>query len=246
MPSIELIKKLDALDAPLKYALYDLIGEVEKNREEAVTKREFNELNNTVSDLAVKMGELSIAQKELIEAQKQTDIAVKELTEAQKQTDIILKELAEAQKKTEASLQRQEKEHEKTRKQVGGLEKNVAFRLEDMSYRALPDLLEKDYGLIVKGEIKRDFLKNKKGEDVEVNITGRGYKDGKEYLIVGESKCHLSGNDINHFIKSRLKPFKEVYGEDIFPLLITYMVTSPSVRDYAKTEGLALYYSYQF
>ena len=269
MPSISLIRKLDSLDPSLKVVLYDLIEEIERNREESVTKVEFKELKDIVSDLSVNMGKLIVAQKntdesikelrdsqkktdesikelrdsqkELVEAQKKTDETVKELVEAQKKTDESIKELrdsqkelVEAQKKTEWELQKLVKEHGFTRKQLGGLDKDVAFHLEDMSYKALPSLLKRDYGLIVKGELKRDYLPDRKGEEIEINILGRGVKDGNVYLIIGESKCQLTDKDIDHFIKSRLKRFEGVYKEEIFPLIITYMVRSPKVREHAK------------
>jgi len=217
MPSIELIRKIDALDPSLKDVLYTFIEEIEKSREQAVSKTEFNELKDIVKNLGIKVGDLTIT----------------------------VKELAEAQSKTEKSLQKLIKDHEVTRKQLGGLDKNVGFHLENTGYKALPALLKKDYGLIVE-ELKRDFLKNRKGEDVEVNILGKASRDGKDYLIIGEAKCHLSHNDIKHFIKSRIKGFEGLYKEEIFPLLITHMVTSPGVRDYAEEKGVALYYSYQF
>ena len=281
MPSISLIRKLDSLDPSLKVVLYDLIEEIERNREESVTKVEFKELKDIVSDLSVNMGKLIVAQKntdesikelrdsqkktdesikelrdsqkELVEAQKKTDETVKELVEAQKKTDESIKELrdsqkelVEAQKKTEWELQKLVKEHGFTRKQLGGLDKDVAFHLEDMSYKALPSLLKRDYGLIVKGELKRDYLPDRKGEEIEINILGRGVKDGNVYLIIGESKCQLTDKDIDHFIKSRLKRFEGVYKEEIFPLIITYMVRSPKVREHAKKAGIPVYYSYQF
>jgi len=177
--------------------------------------------------------------KELVEAQKKTDESIKELRDSQK-------ELVEAQKKTEWELQKLVKEHGFTRKQLGGLDKDVAFHLEDMSYKALPSLLKRDYGLIVKGELKRDYLPDRKGEEIEINILGRGVKDGNVYLIIGESKCQLTDKDIDHFIKSRLKRFEGVYKEEIFPLIITYMVRSPKVREHAKKAGIPVYYSYQF
>ncbi|RME50192.1 MAG: chordopoxvirus fusion protein, partial [Caldilineae bacterium] len=34
--------------------------------------------------------------------------------------------------------------------------------------------------------------------------------------------------------------------EDIFPLLITHMTTSSDVEAYAREQGLAVYYSYDF
>lgn len=56
---------------------------------------------------------------------------------------------------------------------------------------------------------------------------------------------HKQGSDL---IKScvmslQIKPFAGVF-PNIFPVLITYMISSPDVEDYAKEQNIALYYSY--
>ena len=34
--------------------------------------------------------------------------------------------------------------------------------------------------------------------------------------------------------------------EEIFPIVVTYMISNPDVEEYAKEKGIALYYSYDF
>ncbi len=126
--SVEIIRKLEKIEPPLKDVLIDILAEIELQRkqwEESVTKKEFNELKEIVAELAKaqkkteqRIGELTEAQKkteqrlnELVEAQKKTEhrvdkleIAVQELAEAQKRTEQRVNELAEAQKKTEQRL----------------------------------------------------------------------------------------------------------------------------------------------
>ncbi len=123
--SVLLYRKLERVAPDLRDALLTLFEEVERNREESVSKREFNELKDVVRDLAqaqlrteTRVEELANAQrqteaflKELAEAQKKTEAhlgsltaKVEELAEAQKRTELRLEELAEAQKKTEARL----------------------------------------------------------------------------------------------------------------------------------------------
>lgn len=49
--------------------------------------------------------------------------------------------------------------------------------------------------------MSRDYLTDLKGRDVEVNILGRGKLEGREVLIVGESKAQLGKNDVKDFLK---------------------------------------------
>ena len=64
-------------------------------------------------------------------------------------------------------------------------------------------------------------------------------------VIVGESKSQLSKNGVNEFIRKKLKRLEGVF-EEIFPVLITYMISGPDVERYVKDKGIALYYSYHF
>jgi hypothetical protein len=214
-------------------------------RESHVTKEDFSELKGIVADIGKKVGELAEAQKELAEAQKRTEIKVEELAEAQKRTEIRVEELAEAQKRTEHELKLLTEEHRKTRKEVGGLSLTAGYRLEDEAYKALPALLKKDYGIVIKGKLKRGYVKDNKGMDIEVNIIGECERDGKRQTIIGEGKSQLSKNDIDRFINNRVKRFEGIF-DDIFPVIVTYMISTPDVEEYAKQKGVVIYYSYDF
>jgi len=120
--SVNLIKRLEAVEPPLRGALIALLEEVERQREVSITKKEFLEFAKTTEENFQKVwktiGELAEAQKrteirlnELAEAQKKTEQRLDSLTEkvealaeAQKRTEIKINELAEAQKRTEQSL----------------------------------------------------------------------------------------------------------------------------------------------
>ncbi|KUK40443.1 MAG: hypothetical protein XD69_1509, partial [Clostridia bacterium 62_21] len=143
---------------------------------------DFNELKEIVRDLGAKMGELAEAQKrteqrveELAQAQRQSEIrltrleaAVEELAQAQKRTEQRVEELAQAQKRTEEELRKLIGEHAETRRQLGGLATTVGYRLEDAALKALPALLQRDHGLTVKGRLTRKFVRDNRGEDIEV------------------------------------------------------------------------------
>jgi hypothetical protein len=62
---------------------------------------------------------------------------------------------------------------------------------------------------------------------------------------MGESKSQLSKNKIDEFIRKKLKRLEGVY-PDLFPIIITHMISEPDVAGYAEEQGIHLYYSYQF
>ena len=297
--SASLIRKLEAVPQQIREVLIDLIEEIERRREESVTKREFNELKEIVRELAQRVNELAEAQRgteqqinglaeaqkrteerllrlegaveklaeaqgrteerlsrleqmveRLAEAQKKTEERVEELAEAQRKTEerlnrleVTVEELAQAQKRTERELQLLVAEHRKTREQVGGLSITVGYRLEDEAFKALPHLLERDYGIKVEGRLRRKFLRDNRGDYLEVNIIGEGRRNGERVTIVGEGKGQLSRKEVDRFIRRKLKRLEGVL-EGIFPVLVTYMISEPRVEEYVKEKGIALYYSY--
>ena len=125
------------------------------------------------------------------------------------------------------------------------LSKVAEYLLGDEAFKALPSLLERDYGIRVEGKFKRCYLTDRKGKKIEVNIYGKGIKDGKKIVIIGESKPKLSKRGVNEFIRRKLRRFEGVFRE-IFPVLVTHMISEPDVEDYARERGVAVYYSYDF
>ena len=102
--SVEIIRKLEKIEPPLKDVLIDILAEIELQRkqwEESVTKKEFNELKEIVAELAKAQKKTEQRIGELTEAQKRTEQRVNELAEAQKKTEQRLNELIEAQKRIE-------------------------------------------------------------------------------------------------------------------------------------------------
>ena len=159
--------------------------------------------------------------------------------------EATLDRLAAAQERTEEALRKLTKAHDETRKQLGGLSHTVGYILENEAYRALPTLLAADHGIEVEDRLIRTYLTTDRGYPVEVNIFGRGRRNGREVVVIGESKSQLSAKNIDHFIQGRLTRLEPLF-EDVFPVLVTHMISSPDVADYAQERGIALYYSYQF
>jgi hypothetical protein len=231
--SVSLIRKLEQVEPFLREVLIAVLEEIERQREETVTKKEFNELKEIVRELA--------------EAQKRTEERVEELAEAQKRTEQRVEELAAAQKRTEEELHKLVVEHSKTREQLGGLSMTVGYILENEAMKALPRLLEEEFGLRVEGRLVRKFLVDVQGNPMEVNIVGEAARDGERYLLVGESKSQLSKGGVNEFLRKKLGRLPKAAGLEFFPVLVTHMVTAPDVVEYALSRGIKrVYYSYEF
>lgn len=236
-------------------------AEAQKRSEARLTRLEavVEELAQAQKRTEQRVEELAQAQtrteqrvEELVQVQKETqkevgrlDRALQELAEAQKRTEQRVEELAQAQKRTEEELRKLIGEHAETRRQLGGLATTVGYRLEDEAFKALPALLQRDHGLTVKGRLTRKFVRDNRGEDIEVNILGRAERNGQTYTIVGESKSQLSKKDVDAFIRKKLKRLEGVF-DAIFPVLVTYMISQPDVEQYARQKGIAVYYSFDF
>ncbi len=210
-------RKIERLDEPFRDAFLSLAEEVERSRADTVSRDDFRELRDIV----------------------------KELAEAQKRTEVRMEELAEAQERTEHALQLLSTEHRKTREQVGGLATTVGYRLEDEAFKALLNLLKKEHGLEVEGRLKRQFVEDSQGKMVEVNIFGSAIRNGDKVIILGEAKSQLSRKGVDEFVRKEIKRFSEIFKE-IFPVMVTYMISAQDVEEYARKKGIAVYYSYDF
>jgi uncharacterized phage infection (PIP) family protein YhgE len=138
-----------------------------------------------------------------------------------------------------------EKRVEDLAKQVGGLATTVSYTLENEAYKALPALLLRNHGLQVIGRLKRGYAIDAEGNAYEVNILGEAQRDGQRLTIIGESKAQLSKQEIDRFVRRKLRPLQRIYGT-VFPIIVTHMTTSPDVERYAREKGVAVYYSYDF
>lgn len=266
--TMSLVKKLEAVEPQLRSVLFALIEEVERQGVETVKKSDFDELRAIVAKLAeaqqrteAAINGLAAAQQrtdkaisalektvaELVEAQKRTDKTVAGLVEGQKRTDKALAELAAAQTRTEQALAALTSEHAKTRKHLGGLSHAVGYVLEDRAYKFLPALLNRDFGIEVKGKLTRNFIKDKNGKDIEVNIIGQASRNGEQFTIVGECKSQLSKSRVAEFLDKKFSRLAASSQTELFPILVTYMKTTPDVDDFARQRGIKrVYYSYEF
>ena len=203
----------------------------------------FEELRETLRELAVKVDRLT-------EAQRRTEEEVENLAEAQRKTEEELKalavrvdELAEAQRKTEEELRRLARAQREIRSQLGGLAHTVGYRLEDEAIKSLPALLKRDLGVEIVGRLTRDYVEIAPGRYVEVNIFGKAVGDGEELVIIGEAKSQLRKRDVDGFIK-KCERLSQVLGPAQLRILVAYQAP-PQVRRYVEEKGIKLYFSYE-
>jgi hypothetical protein len=167
-----------------------------------VTKVEFNELKEIVSELA----------------------------EAQRKTEQRLEELAEAQKKTEESLNKLIKRVDNIEVQLGGLSMAVGYGIEDKLYPHISKFAQKYFGITVEDTVLRKNVIYPDGKFDEINLYISGKKDEKDVLVLGECKAQPGKKDIDKFMKmvSRLKDF---FKKEIFPFVVGYTF-NPIVEQY--------------
>jgi len=157
----------------------------------------------------------------------------------------MMQQLIEVQQQTQEDIRRLTQGLDDLRKQVGGLSITIGYTIENEAYRALPRLLARDFGIEVESDLRRQFVADDTGEYIEVNIFGQARRNGEVITIVGESKAQLSKNDIDAFVRRKLQRLQGVYPNP-FPVLVTHMISERDVEEYARQQGIAVYYSYQF
>jgi DNA repair exonuclease SbcCD ATPase subunit len=255
------------LDPKASQKIAEVLGQVYEEVVQAVTKIEFNELKEIVGDLAraqknteKRLEELTQAQsrtekrlEELAQAQSRTEKRLEELAQAQKElakaqsrTEKRLEELAQAQEKTERSLSRLIEDHHQTRERLESMSDAVGYNLENQSYKGLPPLLKRDLGIEIEDHLIRRYLPTEeKGRYLQVNIYGWGKKNGKKTLILGEAKTSISRREISRFQKlvKKAAQLENIPSNYICPVIVVHDVT-PSIEEYAKEQGIHLYWSY--
>ncbi len=205
---------------------------------ERATAENFNKVWDAINNLTERVDQLAEAQRKTEERLNRLTERVDQLAEAQRRAEEEIRLLTEQVKNLAIGLDR-------ANKQIGGLANTIGYILENEAIKALPKLLKRDHKLNVKGKLKRSFVLDKFGSYVEVNIFGEAFKNRTKYTIVGEAKSQLSKNDVDDFIRKKLKRLEEVFPK-IFPVLVTHMISEPDVEEYAKGKGVSIFYSYEF
>ncbi len=220
------------------------------------TEQKVEELAEAQEKTEQRLGILEEKMARLAEAQEKTEqrLGILEekmarLAEAQEKTEQRMNkleekmvELAEAQRKTEESINRLTKKVEELNETVGGHSHTIGHMLEDKAILKLPSLLKKMYGIEVEGKLKRGFIENDRGEKEEANIYGYGKRDGERVLILGEGKSRFGKGDLKDFLK-KVGRFERK--NKVFPIIITYIFSSPKVEEEVKKLNLSYFLSFE-
>ena len=174
----------ETMDVAAAKKIAEIIGLVYEDLQHTATKADLNDVKNDLKDVIIDLGL----------AQQNTEKRMEQLAEAQNRTEAKVEELAEAMKELALAQTR-------TQKEVGGLSMTIGYRLEDAAYQALPALLQRDYGILVHERLNRRYVQDGNNHDIEVNIFGKASRQDESLIILGESKAHLSKNDIDRFLR---------------------------------------------
>lgn len=201
-------------DAARKIAA--LVGKVYEDLSQAVTKADLHEVREVLAELA----------------------------QAQQRTEVRLEQLAEAQQRTELEIRALTRGLKDTRQMVAGLSDTVGYVLEDRAIERLPAILRAEHGISVEQRLVRRFVEYPDGGVDEVNLYGRGRRNGTELTIVGEAKARPGKADIDRFLKlvARLNEHGWIEGETVL-LLVGYSIR-PEVERYARSHDVKVVPSY--
>lgn len=222
-------------------------------------RADIDELRGDIRELTTAQRRTEQLVQDLAVAQQRTEQRVEELTAAQVRGEQRMNSMQEAIEKLTAAQLRTESElhsligtvekladdQKETRRQLGGLTMTVGNQLEDLAYRALPPLLQRDFNQVVEGGLKRGYVNDNRGKPQEVNILGTARRNGTQMTIIGESKAQLCKNDVDRFLRRTVQQLTDLY-DTMFPVLVTCMISEPDVETYAREQNVAIYYSYDF
>ena len=230
---------------------------------ELVKTSDFNELKQIVRDLAEAQQGTELRMKELAEAQQGTELRMKELAEAQQGTELRMKELAQAQQGTELSMDELTHAQQRTEgamaemaravrnmsREVGGLSRGMSYALENEAYRALPDYLDRTYGIKLTDRIVRAEV-----DEQEINFLARGEQNGQPVYLVGEAKLQIderrenrrAAYEVFDQLERQVQVVAEHYPEyRIVPLLVTHYAR-PVVLQQAASRGVIVVQSFEW
>lgn len=226
---------LNQVDEKTRRVFFILAEEIEKSKDFAGMRAGIDSLKDST--------------KELAEAQKRTEKRLEELVEAQKKTKKELNEFKrltnENFKKVWESIDKLNHKVKLSFKHLGSLTHIVGYSIEDKAYKNLPKLLKQDFNIDLLDNLKRDFIEYSQNQYDEINIFAPALKDGKKIYIAGECKTQLKKRDIDNFL-SKIEILKKYFDQSLFPVIVTFMETNPSVRKFIKEKKIAIYYTYQF
>jgi chromosome segregation ATPase len=235
--STNVIRLLEEIEPSLRKVLIAILEEIERQREETVTRKDFQEFVRHTDENFQRVWK---AIHELAEAQKRTEARVEELAEAQKRTEARVKELAEAQKRTEEEIRKLSGSLRRTREEVGGLSRSVAYALENEAFVKLPEFLKRGKGI----KITEKMIRTEINEE-EINIFAKGRRNGKEVVLIGESVLKLDDMSKLKTVEKKIKAVKGILKIEVIPLIVTHFAKK-KILEAAEKKGIIVVQSFQW
>ena len=174
-------------------ALASVIGEVYENLANIVTKSDFNELKEVVTELA--------------EAQKRTEETVR----------ILVLDVSELK----SDMKEVKKDIKDVKKQMGGLSMDVGYGIEDKYLFLMEDFAFHQYEIKISGA-ERKFIHYPDGKTDEVNLYMEGEQKGKRVYLIGEAKAQPGKKDIDQFA-ARLERLRGYFKAEVKGFMIGYL-----------------------
>lgn len=125
-------------------------------------------------------------------------------------------------------------------RQVGALSDVVGFGLEDIAKVVVPGWLYRHEGIEV-GELGRRFFRVD-GEEVEANLYGEGFRDGKKVVVIGEAKARIYRREVEEFVMV-LEKVEKLVADEVYRFMFGYLI-HPSAEEEGKKRGITLIASY--
>ena len=257
--SVGFIKTLENVDPQLRRVLLELLEELERQREESITKKEFNELKEVVHELGATVKELVETQKqarkdhEIFKKENQENFgrvwqSINELTEVQKRIEKesrenfnrvwqSISELTEAQKRTEKELENFKKETHENFNRVW----QSINELTEAQKRT-----EKELGRLTREMVMVKERLEGISDTVGYTIENRAYKTLPQ--ILADHGIKVEGRLIRRYLKIKgtehqvnIFGYAQKNGEKI--LILGEAKVRPSKKEIARFEKLCEYAS---
>ncbi len=223
--SVKLLQQLDKLGPDLKLVMFELLAEIERDREGHVARQEF----------------LGFVQK-TDENFQRVWTAIGKLVEVQSRLETVVEELAQAQKRTAEEIWQLTRKIDDLSGQVGGLSNTVGYGLEDRSYPILKQVLKRDFGIDVERLIRKNIVYAHNLFD-EINIYGEIVSNGEKTYVVGECKAQFGPKDVDKYL-TLLKRVGKHLGGKVISLALAYHF-HPEAEERLKVQGIKYYWSYE-
>jgi len=169
---------------------------------------------------------------------------VSDLAQAQQRTEKRVEELAEAQRKTEETVRSLVEGQKQIRSDLGALQQNFSYAFENEAYRMLPSLLEARFGFHTRNRLLREYL-----GDLEINFLAHGEVDGRETLLVGESKQRIRPSDVTacrEQLATHLEAVRNVHGDlPIIQIIVTH-TAHPRAIQALKSHNIHVIQSHEW